>query len=241
MRATPKSAPSRRGSVRSGPCRSCLTQCAAPCATTHGNEAGESRRRAFDLVSSALASAPRSQLISCPLGRLLLTQRRSAMRLVLVAAMGVTVACTAERPPSVDSTRAHAVRAEVIAMTDSVLAAVEALDVDRFLAWFSDRPLIDQGRLRSPSEIRAAYSEFYASLARLEVERGRTEVHVLGSDLALVAQEATARSTTTSGSEVPAAIAAHTFLWQRDPSRGWRIAHFHQSFASAPQQTGHPQ
>ena len=127
------------------------------------------------------------------------------MRLVLIASMGVTIACTSERPPSFDSTREDEVCAEVIAMTDSVLSAVEALDVDRFLAWFSDRSLIDQGRLRSPSEIRAAYSEFYASLARLEVERGRTEVHVLGADLALVAQEATARSTTKSGSEVPAA------------------------------------
>lgn len=163
------------------------------------------------------------------------------MRHVLIASTVVTIACTSERSPTVDSVQEDAVRAEVTALTDSVLSAVEALDVDRFLAWFSDRLLIDQGRLRSPSEIRTAYSEFYGSLARLDVERGRTEVHVLGPDLALVAQEATARSTTKSGNEVPPAIVAHTFLWKREPSRQWRIAHFHQSFASAPQQTGHPQ
>src|SRR5688572_6360879 len=98
-----------------------------------------------------------------------MTQRRSPMRQVLVASMVVTIACTSERAPSVDSAQEEAVRAEVIAMTDSVLSAVEALDVNRFLAWFSDRPLIDQGRLRSPSEIRTAYTEFYGTLASLDV------------------------------------------------------------------------
>ena len=125
------------------------------------------------------------------------------------------------------------IEAEVMALTNQVLAAAEQADALGLFKYHSNESEfihIYNGARFTKDELVTNYQEVYKGVEKQEIDIGRPVFSVLSKDVVVVASQGTFKTFLKSGGTLSGDI-AWTFVWERDLSRDtWRLLHAHQSF-----------
>lgn len=139
-------------------------------------------------------------------------------------------ACTLRvRQP--DPQERELITAEIMALTEQVLAAAERADAQGLFMYHSSGAEfihINNGERFTREELVAYYQNVYSGVERQEISMGDPAISILSKDAVVVASQGRFKTFRKDGSTLSGDI-AWTFLWRRDPN-GWKLYHAHQSF-----------
>ncbi len=155
------------------------------------------------------------------------------MRKAILAAVGVMLLMPRANAASLSEAEKAKIRSEIATEVQKIVAAANAVDIDRTMASASSSPdyrAVDNGTVYlSRDAFLAVFRDGFSRLRSQDIRLIDQHTSVLAPDLAVYTGRGTFTVTDKAGATSPVTPFAWTLLWRRE-SGVWKLLNVHQSF-----------